>query len=190
MLLMPKHEAWIRRDIQVRRAVGTTRIEGAALDEDAVRNLEGLGSGAKVTEDELANINALQAYEFIDFLSDQPDIPIDELAFFMNKANVLISTRTIGNNPPLKIYDYLGAGKPIVATNINAHTQILNDDIAVLVDPGPEFIAEGIISLIDNPSYAKILGKRSRDFFENNYSTQEKIERNRQILNVVMREDI
>ncbi|MCH8117686.1 MAG: hypothetical protein IIA78_06150 [Proteobacteria bacterium] len=74
LLLMPKHEAWIRREIQVRRAVGTTRIEGATLDEDAVRGLEGLGSGSRGTEDERANINALQAYEFIDFLSDQPDI--------------------------------------------------------------------------------------------------------------------
>ena len=92
LLLMPKHEAWIRREIQIRRAVGTTRIEGATLDEDAVRGLEGLGAGAKVTEDERANINALQAYEFIDFLSDQPDIPIDELVirqlnrYFMNGA--------------------------------------------------------------------------------------------------------
>ncbi len=92
LLLMPKHEAWIRRDIHVRRAAGTTRIEGATLDEDAVRNLEGLGPRAKVTEDELANINALQAYEFIDYLSDQPDIPIDELVlrqlnrYFMSGA--------------------------------------------------------------------------------------------------------
>ena len=92
VLLMPKHEAWIRREIQVRRAVGTTRIEGANLDEEAVRSLEGLGAGARITEDELANINALQAYEFIDFLSDQPDIPVDELVirqlnrYFMNGA--------------------------------------------------------------------------------------------------------
>jgi len=63
------------------------------------------------------------------------NLPIDELALFMNIANILVSTRTIGNNPPLKVYDYLRAGKPIVATNINAHTQILNNDIAVLVDP-------------------------------------------------------
>ena len=26
------------------------------------------------------NLNAIEAYEFIDFLSDQPDIPIDELS--------------------------------------------------------------------------------------------------------------
>ena len=115
------------------------------------------------------------------------NLPIDEVALFMNIANILVSTRTIGNNPPLKIYDYLRAGKPIVATNINAHTQILNNDIAVLVDPSPEFIAKGIVSVIDNPSYAKILGQRSREFFENNCSIEETMEKTRQILDAVMR---
>jgi glycosyltransferase involved in cell wall biosynthesis len=118
------------------------------------------------------------------------NLPFDELALYMNNANILISTRTIGNNPPLKIYDYLGAGIPIVATNIVAHTQILNEDIAVLVDPIPESIAQGIVSLIDNPSYAKLLGQRSREFFKNNYSTEEKIERTRQILEAVMQENL
>ena len=79
LLLMPKQEEWIRRELQVKRAVGTTRIEGANLDEEAVRNLVGLGTGAKLNDDEQANINALEAYEFIDFLSGQQDIPIDEL---------------------------------------------------------------------------------------------------------------
>jgi Fic family protein len=72
--------------------VGTTRIEGATVDEDAVRGLTNLGVGAKLSQDEQANINALQAYEFIDFLSGQPDIPIDELVirqlnrYFMSGA--------------------------------------------------------------------------------------------------------
>lgn len=118
------------------------------------------------------------------------NLPIDELALFMNIADVLISTRTIGNNPPLKIYDYLRAGKPIVATNINAHTQILNDDIAVLVDPVPQSISEGIVSLLDNPSHAKKLGQRSREFFENNYSTEEKLKKTREILDAVMKENV
>ena len=79
MLLMPKHETWIRREVQIQRAVGTTRIGGAILDESAVRSLVREGSGGNPTEDEQANINAFQAYEFVDFLSDQADIPIDEL---------------------------------------------------------------------------------------------------------------
>lgn len=90
MLMMPKHEAWIRREIRVERAVGTTRIEGAKLDEAAVRELAKSRGTGKLSEDEQANVNALQAYEFIDFLSDQQDIPIDELVirqlnrYFMN----------------------------------------------------------------------------------------------------------
>jgi len=79
MLLMPRHEAWLRREIQVRRASGTTRIEGANLDESAVSRLMAQGAGANPTEDEQANLNALGAYEFIDFLSDQHDLPTDEL---------------------------------------------------------------------------------------------------------------
>ena len=92
MLLMPKHEAWIRREVQVQRAVGTTQIEGAKLDDAAVRRLIREGGGRNPTEDEQANLNALQAYSFVDFLSAQPDIPIDELVirqlnrFFMDGA--------------------------------------------------------------------------------------------------------
>ena len=105
LLLMPKHEAWIRREIQVKRAVGTTRIEGATLDEDAVRGLTNLGAGAKFTEDEQANVNALQAYEFIDFLSDQLDIPIDELVirqlnrYFMTGAAETMTPGTYRKGP-------------------------------------------------------------------------------------------
>ena len=82
MLMMPKHEVWLHRQMRVtnvRRASGTTRIEGAVLDEEAVARLVNRGTAANYTQDEQANINALQAYDFIDFLSDQPDIPIDEL---------------------------------------------------------------------------------------------------------------
>ena len=79
MLLMPRHQAWISRDVRVARASATTRIEGAAMDGAAVRNLLKSGSPANPTKDEQANLNADQAYEFIDFLSDQDDIPIDEL---------------------------------------------------------------------------------------------------------------
>ena len=82
MLMMPKHEVWLQRQMRlanVKRASGTTRIEGAALDEEAVGRLVNRSTAVNYTKDEQANINALQAYEFVDFLSDQPDIPIDEL---------------------------------------------------------------------------------------------------------------
>lgn len=79
MLLLPKHEAWLGREVRVSRAANTTRIEGAQLAEEAVSRLARRALPRAHSQDEQDNINALQAYEFIDFLSDQTDIPIDEL---------------------------------------------------------------------------------------------------------------
>ena len=80
VLLMPKHQAWLRRDVSVERAAATTRIEGADLDEAAVKDLVKRGSGrTNLTEDEQANINAIRAYRFVDYLSDLEDQPVDEL---------------------------------------------------------------------------------------------------------------
>lgn len=79
MLIMPKHESWLHRAVRVKRAVGTTRIEGANLDEEAVARLDDKSVTRSEIADEQDNINALQAYDFIDYLSDQHDIPIDEL---------------------------------------------------------------------------------------------------------------
>ena len=97
MLLMPKHEAWLHRDVRVSRSSGTTRIEEFALDEAAVRYLAAGGGAGKPTEDEQANINAIQAYDFIDFISDQDDIPVDELVirqlnrFFIATASDMLT---------------------------------------------------------------------------------------------------
>ena len=78
---MPKHEAWLRREVSVERASATTRIEGAELDEAAVQDLVKRGSGkTNLTEDEQANVNAIRAYRFVDYLSDLPGQPVDELA--------------------------------------------------------------------------------------------------------------
>ena len=79
LLLMPKYEVWIRREIDVQRVAGTTRIEGSDMDESEVGNLARDGVQGTPTENQLANINALDAYEFIDYISDQLDIPINEL---------------------------------------------------------------------------------------------------------------
>jgi Fic family protein len=79
MLLMPRHEAWIRRQISVKRASATTRIEGASMGETEVGDLVRRGHPGKLSDDQRDNLNALQAYDFIDYLSDEPDIPLDEM---------------------------------------------------------------------------------------------------------------
>lgn len=73
MLLMPRYEAWIHREVTYERASATTRIEGIGEDEDE-RTPD---SVRKTTEQ--ANANAVRAYEFIDYVSDLKDQPLDEL---------------------------------------------------------------------------------------------------------------
>jgi glycosyltransferase involved in cell wall biosynthesis len=60
-------------------------------------------------------------------------------------ADVLTSPRTIGDNTPLKIYEQIASGVPLVATRIGSHTQVLSDDECVLVDPQPESMAAGLL---------------------------------------------
>ncbi|TAK55065.1 MAG: Fic family protein [Dehalococcoidia bacterium] len=80
VLVLPEHQAWLRRDVSVARAAATTQIEGAGLDEAAVKELVKRGSTrVNLSEGEQANINAIRAYRFVDYLSDLEDQPIDEL---------------------------------------------------------------------------------------------------------------
>ena len=78
VLLMPKHETWFRREVAVKRAVATTRIEGADLGEEAVERLVDTTLNIRLSDDERANVGALDAYHFIDELSDLPDQPLNE----------------------------------------------------------------------------------------------------------------
>jgi glycosyltransferase involved in cell wall biosynthesis len=64
-------------------------------------------------------------------------------------ADVLVSPRERGRNTPLKIFSYLRSGRPIVATDIASHTQVLDEWSSVLVPPSAQGLALGIRSLLD-----------------------------------------
>ncbi|HEY7817901.1 MAG TPA: glycosyltransferase, partial [Vicinamibacteria bacterium] len=63
--------------------------------------------------------------------------PPSEMPGYLAISDVLVSPRSTGMNTPLKIYSYLRAGKPIVATRLPTHTQALDEDSAALAEPTP-----------------------------------------------------
>jgi glycosyltransferase involved in cell wall biosynthesis len=67
----------------------------------------------------------------------------------LTAADVLVSPRERGRNTPLKIFSYLRSGRPIVATDIASHTQVLDEWSSVLVPPSSQGLALGIRSLLD-----------------------------------------
>ncbi len=96
--------------------------------------------------------------------------PLAEMPLYMALADILLSPRSKGTNTPLKLYTYLRAGKPILATEIYSQTQVLTPDTALLVQPTAEDLARGAIALLQNPQQAKAMGERGRLFAEEHYS--------------------
>ena len=92
------------------------------------------------------------------------DVPL-----FVTLADVLASPRLTGTNTPLKIYSFLKSGKPLVATNLYTHTQVLNDGIAVLVEPTPEAMAEGLSFALTSPEAQQRAGA-AKELAEREYT--------------------
>jgi glycosyltransferase involved in cell wall biosynthesis len=65
------------------------------------------------------------------------------------RAHVFVSPRVTGTNTPLKLYEQLASGKPLVATRVSSHTQVLSDDVCFLVEPEPVSMADGILLALE-----------------------------------------
>ena len=96
--------------------------------------------------------------------------PPSELGRFLALADLLVSPRCRGVNTPFKIYTYMASGKPVVATRIATHTQLLDDTLAFLVEPTPAALADGVRAALAAPAEARARGARARALVEREYS--------------------
>jgi glycosyltransferase involved in cell wall biosynthesis len=133
--------------------------------EEAKREVEGYGLGGRVS-----------------FTGQRPP---SEMPRYLATSDVLVSPRSLGTNTPLKIYSYLRAGKPIVATRLLTHTQVLDDGSAVLTEPTPEAFGAAIVALAADPGRRRELGSGARRLSEERYSYARYLERTRELLDFV-----
>jgi glycosyltransferase involved in cell wall biosynthesis len=106
--------------------------------------------------------------------------PAEEIPGYLDAADVLVSPRSLGTNTPLKIYQYLRSGRPIVATRLLTHTQVLDDEVAILTEATPDAFGAGIRAAIDDPGRARAVGDRARHLAETKYSYEAYLARTRQ----------
>jgi glycosyltransferase involved in cell wall biosynthesis len=104
-------------------------------------------------------------------------VPPDEIPRYHRLADVLVSTRARGTNVPLKIYQYLRANRPIVATSIRSHTQVLGPGNAELVAAEPAAIAAGLVRVLTDREYAQQLADSAGRLAREHYSEQAYLDR-------------
>jgi glycosyltransferase involved in cell wall biosynthesis len=105
--------------------------------------------------------------------------PASDIPAYLLACDVLVSPRSRGTNTPLKIYQYLRSGKPIVATRLLTHTQVLSDETAILTGTSPREFAAGILAALADPVRAAGIGQRARELAETKYSYEAYLERTR-----------
>jgi len=131
------------------------------------------GEPAQV-ESAKARAHAAGAASVMIFTGQQP---AKEIPGFVQAADLLVSPRIRGTNTPLKIYSYLRSGKPIVATNLLTHTQVLTEDIAKLVDPNPGPFAAAMLELIDRADERQRLSAAAAAVAKEKYSRESYLRR-------------
>lgn len=100
-------------------------------------------------------------------------IPPDVLPNYLSASDILLSPRVSGVNTPLKVLDYMKAGRSIAATDISSNRLLLDESTAVLAQPEPEPFAEAIASLVTDRSKRERLGLVARKMHETKYNFSE-----------------
>ena len=88
--------------------------------------------------------------------------PVTDLGLYLSAAAITASPRTQGSNTPMKIYSYLDSGKPLLATRLLTHTQVLDDEIAMLVEPDAKDVARGLSELLASEEKRAVMGQAAR----------------------------
>jgi glycosyltransferase involved in cell wall biosynthesis len=98
--------------------------------------------------------------------------PARELGSYLRAADILVSPRVAGDNTPMKIFSYLDSGRPLLATRLATHTQVLDDRVALLVEPEAGDLARGLTALARDPGLRRELGRQGQRRVRLRYSRQ------------------
>lgn len=97
-------------------------------------------------------------------------LPQSEAQRLVAMAGACVSPRFSGNNTPLKIYQLMASGVPMIATRIESHTQVLDDDIATLTGVTIPELAEGMLEVLRKPEAARARAACAQQRYQRDYS--------------------
>jgi glycosyltransferase involved in cell wall biosynthesis len=152
------------------QGVGLLLEAMALVAPDGSPRFVAIGGTPEAIADHRERARRLGVADRVTFLGPRP---VADLGAYLQQADILVSPRLTGHNTPMKLYSYLGAGKPVLATRIRSHTQVLSPECAFLVDPTARDIADGLTALVRAPTLRQQLGAAAQRLAATRYSLAE-----------------
>ncbi len=123
-----------------------------------------------------------------DFMKVLPPQPYDNLPQFFGMSDLVVLPQK-GNVPwsvvqvPLKLYDAMAAGKPIIVSDIGDLPAVVSDAGIVIKDGDVQACADAMLKIYNDPALAKELGSKARDRAVKEYSWEALKEKTLQVYN-------
>ncbi len=86
------------------------------------------------------------------------------------EADILLNPRWSGDGYPLKLLNYMAAGKAVVSFRGTAHDLRHMETGWIVEQPNPDDFADGIQYLIEHPDVRRQLGQNARKFIEEHFT--------------------
>lgn len=103
-------------------------------------------------------------------------LPYEKVPIYINASNVCVAPFTKERNEkiglsPLKIYEYLSCGKPVVSSQIPNLDFIGQQDVGILIEPDNSAeLAQAIIKLLQDEKLRHNMGEKGRKYVVKNHS--------------------
>ena len=130
------------------------------------RNAQLLLAGAFNTEALREQAEQTPGWERVDYRGFVSRAEVERLLAASRAGMVtLLPTRTHLDSYPIKMFEYMAAGLPVIVSDFPLWRRILDGiDCALWVDPGkPEDIARAMQWVLDNPGKAEAMGRAGRE---------------------------
>jgi glycosyltransferase involved in cell wall biosynthesis len=98
--------------------------------------------------------------------------PVEALGACLRQATVQVSPRLHGDNTPMKIFSCLDSGRPLLATRLLTHTQVLDDSVALLVEPEPGAMGKGLALLLQDAELRERLAANARRLAQREFTPE------------------
>ena len=100
-------------------------------------------------------------------------VPYEKVPLYINASDICVVYKKPlkSGYSPLKLYEYMACGKPIVASRVEGFEILEQNNAGILVEPGnPEKLAKAIIKLLKDEKLRKRMGKNGRKYVVKNHS--------------------